>query len=115
MALPETDVAQRRAMQAACTQVEADGQVLRDVAAMLEEIRARYRAFSYAYQADWLRLAEDQEPSNAQNAALPAEVADGAYPILGQHKIWNALEDLRSEVQPLRQAWPLHLIDGPAR
>ncbi len=115
MALPETDLAQRRAMQAACTQVEADGQALRDVAAMPAEIRARHRAFSSAYQADWLRLTEDQEPSNVQNAALQAAVADGAYPILGQDTIWNALEDLRSQVQPLRRAWPLRLIDGPAR
>ena len=27
----------------------------------------------------------------------------------------RALEELRSQVQPLRQAWPLRLIDGPAR
>lgn len=115
MALPETDFAQRRAMQAACTHEGADGQGLRDVATMPVEIPARHRAFSSAYQADWLRLTEDQEPSNVQNAALQAAVADGAYPILGQDTIWNALEELRSQVQPLRQAWPLRLIDGPAR
>ena len=104
MALSDRDFGQLKVMQAACTQVEADAEALRDFSAKVAEIRARYQALSSTYQADWRRLADEASPSDAQQAELDAMVAEGGYSVLGQDTIWSALEDVRTEVEARRQA-----------
>ena len=111
MALPENDFTQLKDMQVACTQVEADARTLRDMVAAVESIRARYQSLSESYQADWQRLADDEKlsPSQRQQEELDSMVAEGGYSVLGQDTIWNALEDVRSEIGALQKALAIPL------